>query len=481
MTQATNLASLASYITANSNGTISISASTTANSLTTLGGITSASNVYGTTGATVGVFRGADSTYGTNAFGSMNIVSELANYYQGAITFLTSPNINSAPPIERVRITSVGNLIVSSTTPAVTANGGSLYFNGSSYLSLPTGAGNLGSGAWTVECFWKSNGAEGNFVPIISQNFTGSTTSGTWAFKVNNTGQYVAFSWGTSPSNLGGTTNINDSNWHHLAVVSTGSVVTLYVDGVSQASQAISGTFGSTGATTYIGYEPRDSSYLVGYLSNLRVVSGTAVYTANFTPPTSALTAITGTILLLNVASSGAYLTDSSTNNYTSTATGTVTYIGQTPLYTSAVAVNGGVGISNGLTVGGPLTANSSVSIGAGITGSPAVTNGGGFILTSGWDSPASSHTIYPTPTNGDNSTGLLIVNATNKGTPGKNGTILINVLKQRGSGTYYSTVNTNKTSNLTTLTYTQSGDTNGITVSTDSDCSVCWVLIGGA
>jgi hypothetical protein len=46
---------------------------------------------------------------------------------------------------------------------------------------------------------------------------------------------------------------------------------------------------------------------LNGYISNLRVVKGTAVYTGNFTPPTSPVTAITGTSLLLNFTNAGIY------------------------------------------------------------------------------------------------------------------------------------------------------------------------------
>jgi hypothetical protein len=44
-----------------------------------------------------------------------------------------------------------------------------------------------------------------------------------------------------------------------------------------------------------------------GNISNLRIVKGTAVYTANFTPPTSPVTAITGTSLLLNFTNAGIY------------------------------------------------------------------------------------------------------------------------------------------------------------------------------
>ena len=52
------------------------------------------------------------------------------------------------------------------------------------------------------------------------------------------------------------------------------------------------GTAGVTlGATMY-------GEFMRGYISNLRVVKGTAVYTSNFTPPTSALTNISGTVLL---------------------------------------------------------------------------------------------------------------------------------------------------------------------------------------
>jgi hypothetical protein len=48
-------------------------------------------------------------------------------------------------------------------------------------------------------------------------------------------------------------------------------------------------------------------------MSNVRVVKNTAVYTANFTPPTAPLTAITNTSLLLNFTNAG--IVDSSAKN----------------------------------------------------------------------------------------------------------------------------------------------------------------------
>jgi hypothetical protein len=50
-----------------------------------------------------------------------------------------------------------------------------------------------------------------------------------------------------------------------------------------------------------------------GYATQPRIVKGTAVYTANFTPPTTPLTAITNTSLLLNFTNAGIF--DASTIN----------------------------------------------------------------------------------------------------------------------------------------------------------------------
>ena len=48
----------------------------------------------------------------------------------------------------------------------------------------------------------------------------------------------------------------------------------------------------------YIGTQNGTARRFGGYISNLRLVKGTAVYSGNFTPPTSPLTAVTNTKLL---------------------------------------------------------------------------------------------------------------------------------------------------------------------------------------
>jgi hypothetical protein len=106
-----------------------------------------------------------------------------------------------------------------------------------------------------------------------------------------------------------GTIAVADGNWHHVAVTRSGSSIKLFVDGVQSGSTYTSSATFSAGATNgmYVGSLGSVGGYFVGNISSLRVVKGTAVYTSSFTPPTSPLTAISGTSLLLNFTNAGMY------------------------------------------------------------------------------------------------------------------------------------------------------------------------------
>jgi len=96
---------------------------------------------------------------------------------------------------------------------------------------------------------------------------------------------------------------ITDSTWHHCAIVRNGSSnITLYVDGVSVGTGTDTTNYTTTSGTWYVAENdsPGGGNLVTGYVTNLRIVKGVAVYTGNFTVPTSPLqaTQVAGQIFL---------------------------------------------------------------------------------------------------------------------------------------------------------------------------------------
>tara|TARA_B100000902_G_C27312319_1_gene919131 strand:+ start:1645 stop:3711 length:2067 start_codon:yes stop_codon:yes gene_type:complete len=113
-------------------------------------------------------------------------------------------------------------------------------------------------------------------------------------------GQHSDDGWqiyhGTSETSLADT-DMPIHEWVHIAYVRASNVVNVYQNGVKVTSD-ISDSTNYTTTTFNIGKYYSDNFGMDGYISNFRVVKGTAVYTSNFTPPTEPLTAITNTVLL---------------------------------------------------------------------------------------------------------------------------------------------------------------------------------------
>ena len=180
--------------------------------------------------------------------------------------------------------------------------GGSGYFDGSDYLSIANDTSNqMGTGDWTAEA-WIYITSYALLNPVFAKG--GSTTD--WFLATNNsTGRLMT---GIGATDYFDTTGpvVSLNAWHHVALVRSGTTLSIYLDGIVGGTLAgVTQNFASTGALN-IG-RGRDSSinYLSGYISNSRLVKGTAVYTANFTPPTVPVIAITNTSLLLNYTNAG--------------------------------------------------------------------------------------------------------------------------------------------------------------------------------
>ena len=92
------------------------------------------------------------------------------------------------------------------------------------------------------------------------------------------------------------------------------------MNGVNNGSATITSKVGDGTKINTIGSgDAPGNDRFNGFISNVRYVKGTAVYTSNFTPPTSRLTAVAGTTLLLNTTYDAKYLKDNSINGVTIT------------------------------------------------------------------------------------------------------------------------------------------------------------------
>lgn len=223
------------------------------------------------------------------------------------------------------------------------------YFDGSGdYFSVAHNANlNLSSGNWTIEAWVNWNGSNG-YAVIISKDGLAGSTYASYAMNLNNSGYLQGLVGNGSGVSyfqiITSNTLFPKRTWTHCAFVKNGTTLTLYQNGTSVASATQSGTIIDGGKAALIGYEASQPSsfYMDGYISNLRVVKGTAVYTAAFTPPTAPLTAITNTQLL--TCQSNRFV-DKSSNNFTITRNGDVSVRPFSPFSPSAAystSTNGG-------------------------------------------------------------------------------------------------------------------------------------------
>jgi len=187
------------------------------------------------------------------------------------------------------------------------------FFDGTGdYLNTATNSAfAMGTGDFTAE-LWVYQTS----VPGLSMQMLDTRNGGLNGIilAVNTSRVPYFYSGGTDVSS---STALTLNTWNHIAGVRSGSTMTLYLNGVNVAST--SSTDNLTGNNCYIGQSHDLYQATVGYLSNVRLVKGTAVYTSAFTPPTTPLTAISGTSLLTCADNR---FVDDSTNNFTLTVNG---------------------------------------------------------------------------------------------------------------------------------------------------------------
>ena len=225
-----------------------------------------------------------------------------AKYTQNFIPASTDPDILPDTP---------SGVAYSSNVALVPSTDGAVAFDGSGdYLTtVSSNDFGFGTGDFTLEYYLYPTSLSSTYHP----NFVVGTTGGIWVGKLSSN---------FSVHTLDSTTLINYSTlptlnkWTHIAVSRSGTTLRLFYDGVQVASTTSSYNFAS--GVAYIGNDT-STNYTDGFISNLHVVKGTALYTSNFTPPTAPITSVANTKLLCCKSNSSAIfgdITPTATDNY---------------------------------------------------------------------------------------------------------------------------------------------------------------------
>ena len=92
---------------------------------------------------------------------------------------------------------------------------------------------------------------------------------------------------------------ISATTWHHIALTRNGTDTKLFVDGTQVGTTYTDNNDYGTAKPLTIGAAHDASDATTGHFDDVRVIKGTAIYTANFTAPTVNLYATPTTVLLL--------------------------------------------------------------------------------------------------------------------------------------------------------------------------------------
>ena len=184
-----------------------------------------------------------------------------------------------------------------STTQVKFAGTKSIAFDGTGdYISAEDDASfSFGTGDFTVECWLFHQNASASYYDLIgtarNSAYMGSNRGG-WIFSYYHNAGTVKFGYQYSSSWVSEnsfTQTLNADTWYHLAISRQGNQLKCFVDGTQVGSTITNSSNIISTEPLTIGTGAGTSTYVNGYMQDVRITRGLARYTANFTPPTAEL------------------------------------------------------------------------------------------------------------------------------------------------------------------------------------------------
>jgi len=205
------------------------------------------------------------------------------------------------------------------------SNGSFQFYSGTNITVFDNNAFKFNTGDFTIETWYNVTQIQFTSGSTFVGFFQVGAALDLWPISVigvNGSGLVYYGVQGGSTTYGGWVPDITLNKWNHLALVRRSNVLTIYVNGVGQQIAASDTTNYNFTTNLTIGTSALGNFYFNGYMSNFRVVKGTAVYTGNFTVPSPPLTNIANTQLLLLANNLTNRDVDSSSNNLSITNNG---------------------------------------------------------------------------------------------------------------------------------------------------------------
>lgn len=179
-------------------------------------------------------------------------------------------------------------------------HGGSLYSGSNDWVETPQGTSiaNFGTGDFTIDCWWYPITAVSTTVnPFVSTTDGGNTTT---TLDLGYSSDKFTYTKGTTT--VASTTNLAEpGSWYHIVLQRSSSSTNMWVNGERVISGNSDTQNYSVDEEFQIMRNRSNNQDINGYMADVRVVKGSAVYTVGdtITVPTSPVSHVSGTTMLM--------------------------------------------------------------------------------------------------------------------------------------------------------------------------------------
>ena len=236
-----------------------------------------------------GTVSGNGGLYGGGGAGSISDVPAGLGA-DGAVIIVYTAN-----QILKHRLANTGTLQTNTYFDETQIGTGSMYFNGSSFLTTSNNS-NLafGTNDFTIEYLLYPT----NIQPVVAAQLSsgGSASATSWQVGINSGLGTMSFAYNGGAS-VNGTTVLQTNRWYHVAFTRNSGTLRVFLNGIQEASVTASNNYSED--FIKIGNSRVPGNFFSGgHLSNIRIVNGTALYTDNFVPQIIPVTNVSNTSLL---------------------------------------------------------------------------------------------------------------------------------------------------------------------------------------